>query len=336
MSGLQRGDGQIIAIEIQRTTIRRRVVIRRGGDAARPTPVVEGQVVASESVGRRVLPAVLPPAGKREAPPATLPGFELMEPPVDLLDVLDAVGVADPMTAVLGVAEDDTPLLLRLASDDVGNVLITGGDGAGKATLLRTMALSLALTTPTTRLQIALIDPEGRASAALARLPHHFAPAALQPAAVDRLLRCLTQVIDHRLRQASAVEPRIVVAVYAPSRLLTAVGPLAMGDLVRLARDGNRAGIHLLCAEAQPERLPAELLACFPVRLVGRAADATAACHAAGRAGTGAEALAGGGDFLAVTAANTVRFWAAACSTLEIPRLVAALTADQAPGRLLQ
>ena len=48
-----------------------------------------------------------------------------------------------PMTAILGLAEDGAPLLIRLPSPDVGNVLVVGNEGAGKTSLLRSILLSL-------------------------------------------------------------------------------------------------------------------------------------------------------------------------------------------------
>jgi len=53
-----------------------------------------------------------------------------------------------PMTAVLGLADDGAPLLIRLPSPDVGNVLVVGAEGAGKTSLLRTITLSLEWANP--------------------------------------------------------------------------------------------------------------------------------------------------------------------------------------------
>jgi len=51
-----------------------------------------------------------------------------------------------PATAILGLAEDGAPLLIRLPSPDVAHVLVAGTTGSGKTVLLQAMILSLALT----------------------------------------------------------------------------------------------------------------------------------------------------------------------------------------------
>ncbi len=47
--------------------------------------------------------------------------------------------------AVIGLAENGAPLLVRLPSPQAAHVLITGADGAGKSALLRAIITSLAL-----------------------------------------------------------------------------------------------------------------------------------------------------------------------------------------------
>ena len=69
--------------------------------------------------------------------------------PVRLLPLLarlpEGGGTMPAMTAVLGLAEDGAPLLVRLPSPDVGHILVAGEEGAGKTSLLQTMVLSLAM-----------------------------------------------------------------------------------------------------------------------------------------------------------------------------------------------
>jgi len=51
---------------------------------------------------------------------------------------------------VLGVDEEDTPLMLSLDSPNVGHVLICGTTGSGKTALIRAMIAGLALSPPPT------------------------------------------------------------------------------------------------------------------------------------------------------------------------------------------
>lgn len=75
-----------------------------------------------------------------------------------------------PITALLGLADDGAPLLIRLPSEVVGgHLLITGGARSGKTSLIATMILSLAHYNQPRALQCVLI---GRALGMLDRLPH--------------------------------------------------------------------------------------------------------------------------------------------------------------------
>ncbi|MBU0704498.1 MAG: DNA translocase FtsK, partial [Chloroflexi bacterium] len=53
-----------------------------------------------------------------------------------------------PATAILGLAEDGAPLLIRLPSPDVAHILVAGTTGSGKTVLLQAMILSLAMVNP--------------------------------------------------------------------------------------------------------------------------------------------------------------------------------------------
>lgn len=75
-----------------------------------------------------------------------------------------------PITALLGLASDGVPLMIKLPSNVVGgHALITGGARSGKTSLITTAILSLAHYNQPRALQCVLI---GRALAGLDRLPH--------------------------------------------------------------------------------------------------------------------------------------------------------------------
>ncbi len=64
--------------------------------------------------------------------------------PVCLASLLRGMHHVPALTAILGVADDGIPLLLRLASPSAAHLIVTGPAGCGKTSLLRTIAISLA------------------------------------------------------------------------------------------------------------------------------------------------------------------------------------------------
>src|SRR3989304_773539 len=96
--------------------------------------------------------------------------------PVRLLALCRRLPAVPLGTAVLGIADDGAPLLLRLPSPDVAHVLVAGTTGSGKTALVQTMIISLALAYRRSQVQCVLIDPKGRAFEALSDLPHLLRP----------------------------------------------------------------------------------------------------------------------------------------------------------------
>jgi hypothetical protein len=64
--------------------------------------------------------------------------------PVCLAPLLRGMHRVPPLTAILGVADDGIPLLLRLASPSAAHLIVTGPARCGKTSLLRAIAISLA------------------------------------------------------------------------------------------------------------------------------------------------------------------------------------------------
>jgi DNA segregation ATPase FtsK/SpoIIIE-like protein len=80
------------------------------------------------------------------------------EPPVSLLDLLTLIPDLEPLTAVVGMSEEGSPIFIELSAEAVPHILIAGDDNAGKSSLLRTIALSLAVSNKQHQLQIAVMD----------------------------------------------------------------------------------------------------------------------------------------------------------------------------------
>jgi S-DNA-T family DNA segregation ATPase FtsK/SpoIIIE len=247
--------------------------------------------------------------------------------PVYLLPLMRGLSAIPPFTACLGLAEDGRPLLARLPSPDVAHILVAGTTGSGKTELMRSMVLSLALTHRQSQLQMALIDPKGRGLAPLAGLRHLLAPIATDSGEALTLLQRLVAEMERRDRENND-SPRILIVVDEMLDLLTTGGTAVEAALTRIAQRGREAGLHLVAGAQKPSTalLGPLLKANFPVRLVGRVTSVEDARVAAGLPASGAEKLAGRGDFVAVAGGQITRFqaaWAPQRDWAEIWQLIA-------------
>jgi S-DNA-T family DNA segregation ATPase FtsK/SpoIIIE len=233
-----------------------------------------------------------------------------------------------PITAILGLGEDGTPLLIRLPSPDVAHILVAGTTGSGKTVLLQTMILSLAMINPPSALALVLIDPKAHALTPFDRLPHLPRPVVCDASDAIQVLGGLVRLMERRTLPAQAGgRPHVVVFVDEFADLLMVGGDPVRRALTRLTQRGRQAGIHVVAATQKPTAaiLGPLVKANFPVRLVGRVTSAEDARTATGWSGTGAERLLGRGDFLAVAEGRVSRFQAAHVSLAEIEETVAGL-----------
>jgi S-DNA-T family DNA segregation ATPase FtsK/SpoIIIE len=286
--------------------------------------------------------------------------------PVRLLPLFRQLCDADdsipPVTAILGLAEDGAPLLIRLSSPDVAHILVAGTTGSGKTMLLQTMILSLAMAnrsspvSPTRGrplspphggedcgrgISMVLIDPKGHAFRLFGELPHLARSVIWEPEETTEVLQSLVRLMEKRSgsRQAggngngdtsgrpypsASLGPTIVVFIDELADLLMVGGKDAQWSLTRLTQRGREAGIHIVAATQKPTTavLGSLVKANFPVRLVGRVTSVEDARTATGWSGTGAERLMGRGDFLAVAEGRVIRFQAAHVSPAEIQEVV--------------
>jgi len=252
-----------------------------------------------------------------------------------------------PVTAILGLAEDGAPLLIRLPSPDVAHILVAGTTGSGKTVLLQTMILSLAMSNPPAcslapqekGLALVLIDPKGHAFKPFDKLAHLARPVIWQMEEVVEALQSLVRLMERRGNPASPPTPlaTVVVVIDELADLLMVGGKPVQRALTRLTQRGREAGIHIVAATQKPTAsvLGPLIKANFPVRLVGRVTSAEDARTATGWSGTGAERLTGRGDFVAVAEGRVTRFQVAHISPSEardvVDRLPSAL--DLPPPR---
>jgi S-DNA-T family DNA segregation ATPase FtsK/SpoIIIE len=257
-----------------------------------------------------------------------------MADPVRLLPLCNRLASVPALTAILGVEENGTPLLLRLTAPDVAHVLIAGTTGSGKTALARTLLTSLTMHNRQHAVQLVLIDPKGRGFAPLAVLPHVLSEVISEVTAAIERLRWLVQEMERRDR-AGLSTPVLVVAVDELADLLQTGGSAVEAMLTRLSQRGREAGIHLVACTQKPTAalIGGAMKANFPVRLVGAVASRDEARYATGINDSGAEKLEGKGDFLLVAKGELVRFQAAWLSQEDLARVAARLAEGGAMNR---
>ncbi len=241
-----------------------------------------------------------------------------------------------PITAVLGLAEEGNPLLIRLPSPDVAHVLVSGTTGSGKTVLLQAMILSLAMRNRPHELVLVLVDPKGSAFRAFEGLPQLSRPVIADAREAAESLQSLVRLMERRGQRGANPEsqPHVVVVIDELADLLMTAGDGLQDSLTRLLQRGRGAGIHVVAATQKPTAsvLGSLVKANFPVRLVGRVTSATDARVASGWSGTGAERLEGRGDFIAVAEGRTTRLQTAHVSRQEIEEMVSRLSQEASRG----
>ena len=238
------------------------------------------------------------------------PGREV----VKLSALLEKSKGVEGLISALGVSEDGAPLLLKLSSPEISHVLISGATGSGKTSLAQSMILSLCQFNKPHKLGLLVLDPKQREQDVFAERIHRHL---LMPVArsIDEVFDALVVACDLMdMRKITPYpEPRVVVYADELADLCSTGGSEVQEMITRIAMRGREAGIHLVVCTQKPssKAIGSELKANLPMRLVGKVASVDDARMAAGRSGSGAEKLRGGGDFVAVTMDRFIRFQAA-------------------------
>lgn len=233
-------------------------------------------------------------------------------------------GRVPPTTAILGLADDGSPLLIRLPSPDVAHVLVAGMTGSGKTVLLRSMILSMLMMNRPEHTALVLLDAKGSAFRPLEGAPHLVRPVIRDVQEAKEALDSAVRLMERRGELVGQGGPDVVVVIDELADLLMTGGSALQTPLTRLLQRGRGAGIHVVAATQKPTASVVGSLvkANFPVRLVGQVASATDARVASGWSGTGAERLEGRGDFIAVAEGRVTRFQAAYVGPTEIRQWV--------------
>src|SRR5262245_8111075 len=103
-----------------------------------------------------------------------------------------------PGTALVGIATDGVPLMIRLASPDVTHLLVTGAKGSGKTRAVRATLASIALFQKARDIQFVVLDPSGGGFEFLTRTPHLLGDIATTPERALLHLRWLENELERR------------------------------------------------------------------------------------------------------------------------------------------
>lgn len=223
--------------------------------------------------------------------------------------------------AVLGMADGETPLLVKITSPAVAHILISGTTGSGKSVLLRSIVTSLLKVHNVRELLLIGIDPKNRLFPVGFACGHLLAPIVTSAAEAEVVLNQVVALMAQR-DAARYSQPLVVIVIDELADLLME-NPAIEAPLLRIGQRGREAGLHLIAATQRPSAdvISGTLRANFPLRLVGKVVSPEEARVAAGCGGTGAEKLGGRGDFIAVGEGDSVRFVAPWVTESELQKL---------------
>ncbi|NCF67322.1 MAG: hypothetical protein GWP61_15235 [Chloroflexi bacterium] len=243
-------------------------------------------------------------------------------PAVPMLELLARLPVIPPVTAVLGLAEDGTPMFHSFTSELSPNILVSGEPAAGKTFLLRSIATSLALTNRQANVQLVAIIPvsgdhrrheaQKNAWQPLSYLPHMLAGVAMRQTEITDLLLFLVRELDYRSEHDFHV-PHIVILIDQAATLLERGGRIVAESILRLAQQGPEAGIHLVVSTRRPQAaaIGPNLFANLQAHYIGQSDGTSSDISGDGIANIPLNSLLGEGDFLGPGRHGMIRFQSA-------------------------
>ena len=188
--------------------------------------------------------------------------------PVSLVGMLEKLGAVPAVTAVLGLSDDGSPVLVRLKSPEVRQVLISGDDEAMKTGLLQSMIVSLAALNSPENLKMIVIDPKAQAFGDLLALPHLVHLPISNPEEAASVFAALVSQIKEREQTLGGSEPRVILAIDHLDELIGCMDRFAAEDLSRILVRGSRNGIHVIASSTYDH-------SSFPVRVLGNKSKST-------------------------------------------------------------
>ena len=251
---------------------------------------------------------------------------EINRPTIDVLDY-DMVRnrthkLQSEFVAIAGMAyatKEGQPMVWRLTDSSEPHCLVAGGTGSGKSALLLTLMMSIAENTSPKRLRMAIVDGGNSTLKPLATLPHAVGYAS----STDEVLSIVTTLAREVLRRKKAqladdqIRDRIVVVIDELANIQSVMDKKQVETLQKainfITGEGRKYGVHCVTCTQKPlaEVTGTMTKTNSAKRFVGAVPSSTDARTCAGIGDTGAEALAGKGDFITVRNSRVQRFQAA-------------------------
>jgi S-DNA-T family DNA segregation ATPase FtsK/SpoIIIE len=243
--------------------------------------------------------------------------LEVNRPTIETLHLDSVQWLAQPFVALAGVSyltRQGQPLTWNMADPSQPHALVAGSSGSGKSNLLLSLTLSLALGAGPDKLSLFIIDGGNSTLLQLRKLPHARRMATDAEQAIDLVTHVKAIVLDRKAKSLDKPDNRCLLVVDELANLMAVMdkgtAEAFQRDLAIIAAEGRKFGVHMLVCTQKPLAEVTGSLAKsnMAVRFVGAMSSKTDANTAAGSPGTGAERLAGKGDFIRVVGGNVRRF----------------------------
>lgn len=224
--------------------------------------------------------------------------------------------------AIAGVSyasEDGQSIAWKLSDSSEPHCLVAGGTGSGKSALLVTLVMSLCENTSPRRLRMVIVDGGNSTLRPLANLVHSVGYAGDVDDALALLVTVAREVLIRKKKEQSddKIADRIVVVIDELANLQAIMDKVQIAKLQKainfITGEGRKYGVHCItCTQKPLAEVTGTLTKTNSAkRFVGAVPSKADAVTCAGIGDTGAERLAGKGDFITVRNSRVRRFQAA-------------------------
>jgi hypothetical protein len=204
----------------------------------------------------------------------------------------------------------------NLADPAQPHCLIAGMSGSGKSNLELSLAITLAQGSSPELLSLFVVDGGNSSLQLLDRLKHTVGFAGDAAGALAMVRNVVAIVMDRKSRSETEGDHRVLLIVDELANLLVVMTQQQQAqlktDLATIAAEGRKFGVHLMACTQKPlaDVTGSLTKSNMALRFVGLVASWQDAQTAADMSGTGAERLAGRGDFIVRRGPAVQRFLA--------------------------